>query len=186
MTKNQKLAYACHEAGHAVATNLLPERTTKSVTIIPNKAANSLGMNTHEYPDWVTSKELQKLEPRALAWILDTIVTGYAGAEAERLCLGRYNRKGSSDDGEDIYLLSQHLCGVDDDPERKALLHWLKLRARSLVRKNWHLIAATAEALLEHGTLSEAQVEEVIHKAKFERRVELLEMYRHPKLRWRS
>jgi hypothetical protein len=52
----------------------------------------------------------------------------------------------------------------DDEQMARAHLNWLQLRADRFVALEWRLVEAVAAALLDRGTLSAEEIENVIHE----------------------
>lgn len=183
------LATAYHEMGHLVAT--FPEITGKQpvkVTIVPEKLAGDL--NALGYAQYRSKPT--KFEPDR-NYLIHVLAGLLAGSEAEVL-IGRSRTTGRSNDvqrvgriarrlvleahlvpeldGADAYLdaegkiigeLPPQIQKVFDDYVSKAIADARALAIKTL-REQWHVVEAGAQLLMEHGNLSEKDIERLLER----------------------
>ena len=168
------VATAYHEAGHAVASNRLGFEF-RLVTIVPTQEARgSLARNR-------LKAKLRKLAEgdvtaNDMARWHDYILTVLAGGEAQRKfrpsSLRRYMLSGDYDN------IQTTLEALHPQNEQPPVLRWLRIRTRNFINRplHWRYVEDVASALLEHRTLTGADVTAIIRKS-FQ--TQMLEARRH-------
>jgi ATP-dependent Zn protease len=147
---------AYHEAGHAVAA-FFEHLAIKSVTVVPDEG--SFGKVKHyRTPSF---RPDVNADARTNQRVLAHMLVDLAGPAAEREIGGRAFRHATShQDYQNAADLATRLCGSDESVN--ALLRWVGVCARDLVRTRWPMIELLAKALLTRRTLNGRQVREVI------------------------
>jgi cell division protease FtsH len=184
-TSRQSAAY--HEAGHAVAAHFRPAAGgTRRITIRPAELdPGDAGLHI----GGCSCPEATRLAPDD-EWLRATAIVSLAGAEVDRhLTGGRLTC--ASEDCEDVRDLLFHAVfdweiqdcadavtleerrshALEDIAEQRAeaieeryqaLLARLRSEAHDLVEQRWPHVEAVAEALLERGALTGAEVEAIV------------------------
>jgi ATP-dependent Zn protease len=157
--KFSEIGTAYHEAGHAVAAFFLGLWIgRRGVTIVPNKAKNTLG-SAH------VSKQLREnpdidVSPRTFVRIEADAVVCLAGDLAQKKIDPRRRFGGQQDLHDAVSVLSYISSGSDEILSLR--LKIAKLRARDLVDDRWQEIVAVAAALLDRKTLTREDVRQAI------------------------
>jgi ATP-dependent Zn protease len=155
---------AYHEAGHAVIGRVLG-MSCGEATIIPNEQENEAGHAITADPfrileDWWETRG--KYRGNTMHSImLGRVLTYMAGAEAERVILGRC-RGGDARDRHDIMSMvysSESSFSVDTWERVEPRL---RAHARILVRRHRDKIERVAKALLKHGTLKAHEIDAIL------------------------
>jgi len=164
---------AIHEAGHAVIGRVLG-LTCGPATIVPNQAKETAGVAivqtvTKTASDWDqklyeywrsgSSGPAPKCRDHRSAFRA-AILTHMAGAEAENVILGQ-NRGGDGSDRLEIAKLSDEL-GFSEAEWWERYESRMRRQVRRLVSNHRDKIERVALALLEHQTLSAAEIDAVL------------------------
>lgn len=156
MTRADDRATAHHEAGHALAAYVLGLESV-GTSIEPDD--DTLGRHTWNpptiQPDADVSAEDQD---RIFRWI----VMSLAGPRAEQLATGRLSRTGANGDYHRWLDLAGYI--TSSDAECSALVRWLDIRARALVRTHRTTTRAIADGLLSHRTLRAEEIAAIIQE----------------------
>ena len=155
--RTSRRSTAFHEAGHVVAM-IEMNLPVRSASAIAN--AESLG-RVKGGPLRISDVDLYNLTPRTRDRLERQIIVTFAGPEAERLFLKRYNHTWAANDYDRASDLLLRLT-AGDSAETSAYVRWLRLRSRSLIDRRRALVEAVANALTERGTLTAAQIMETI------------------------
>ncbi|HEY5617047.1 MAG TPA: DUF3175 domain-containing protein [Vicinamibacterales bacterium] len=158
--QRQLIAAAFHEAGHAVAAYHLHVRLRR--ISIGSDEGNALGWLELWLPH-VTSGEADDI--RSAHVIERHIIVLLAGAQAERIGVGRASYPGGGLDFYEAMRRAESICRTSE--ETSAYLRWLQMRAHSLVeRPTWRQpIEALATRLLERRDLSARETRAIIRGA---------------------
>lgn len=156
-----KTSTAYHEAGHAVIARVLTLHAGHA-TIKPDYEKGAAGLAITHDP----SSTLYQWEKRGkvrfnedVVW-LARVMTCMAGAEAEKVLLGR-TATGDSDDRHEILLMWEelrHLPWERYEPRLRAM-------TRMLVRRHRARIERVANALLAETTLSAERLDELVGRS---------------------
>ena len=157
VSSSARRATAFHEAGHAVAARDRGFRLHRA-TIVPS--GDYAGIVEHSNP--LRGIDLgSDRSPLARLRAEDAIIVHLAGPAAQR----RYKpRSYRSYHGKIDYERALGLAVAQNGPfeAAKAQLRWLEIVARDMIEQQWHFVESVAEALLEKGTLSGAQLRRVL------------------------
>lgn len=142
---------AFHEAGHAAAHMVLA-RPFRWVTIVPTEG--TVGHLRDRKP---TRRTIQAIEDGSIAAehrMRHDIVILWAGPLAERRFRGRWDHRGAAGDYGMIAdrILAMGFSGSDKCS--RAFGSYLRYWSENLVDREWKVIEALAEALLERSTLT--------------------------------
>lgn len=151
-------ATAYHEAGHAVA-RLALGLSLGRVSIVSDAESNGhcvYALSRTFHPDLANGQRMEAAVHRH-------IVAALAGESAEYVLRGRHNWGGASHDRRVAADLAAYVSG--DGEEEAALLKWLDIKARNLVRGRWRAVEAVAALLLDTKEASRAQVTATIQGA---------------------
>lgn len=157
---------AYHEAGHVV------------VSVALGFPIDKVTIKRHRDPLWgvflgeTARPGLRTLEgaaePREFRrMVRDSIISTYAGFEAELICDPGANPKHAKHDWDEAWSAPSHYsvfprgCRQVGDEVYEAFLLRQRQTARLLARKHWRAIEAVAEALLRRGTLSGEEVQAI-------------------------
>ena len=153
---------AHHEAGHAVAV-VVQGLMVESVTIKPG--GESLGSCVHPGILMYEGMETRQAQRRAAR---QCIIVSYAGLQAEQLFHPDAPEECSRGDEENAWNLSKQFevfprkCTMIGDEAHCSYMERLRGEARRIVRTHRSAIAAVAEGLQEHETLSGQEVKEIV------------------------
>ena len=138
-SRKQRTAY--HEAAHVVVGHYCRYAPAiRKVTIIETNEAYG-----HVAP-FQESSFNPEVKPD-LRKIADRITVLLAGNEATRQLTGRYDNRGAVDDSDQAVDLAMRATNTEE--EAAAMLRWLRVRAKDLVRVRWLYVRAVAVELLE-------------------------------------
>lgn len=169
----EQRATAFHEAGHAIASILLPfAPSLRKVTIVPS--GDSLGHVMLRR----SSRTRLLLRPKIhhCASVLDAVTVLVSGEMAERLAASGANTGAVEREFQkDFWEVSAPGLGGDLEPamcmavrasydtrDAVAFIDWARARALSLLLANWCSVELLAHELLQVGTLSGAEVRRII------------------------
>jgi ATP-dependent Zn protease len=158
-------ATAFHEAGHAVAA-VVQGLHVVSVSVVETR--NYVGVCLeptalgYQFENWNERRQIARA----------CIIGSYAGLAAERLVdpdapdLHGQNDEVDAMQTSTDYVVLPPSCRSIGDEAHLAYLSRLREKARWLVRKHRDTIGDVAAALLKHGTLDGARVEEIVQRRK--------------------
>lgn len=129
-------ATAYHEAGHAVARWALG-LNVRRVSIVPDAESYgccAYGLGRRFRPDLANGRLMENL-------VHGHIVALLAGESAEYVLRGRHNGSGAGSDLHEAADLATYVAS--DEEEVEALLKWLRVKARNLVRGRWWAVEAS-------------------------------------------
>ena len=148
---------AYHEAGHAVAA-ISKEIPVTEVSIVEKEDCWGDCLHAGVMGFHCRDKRQQKQIAR------DCIIVSYAGLQAEMLFNPDADKSQSEEDDSNAFFQSRQWCVlpkscrcVGDDAHWN-YLHRLQREAHRLVKHQWPVIVAVAEALLHHKTLTGDEV----------------------------
>lgn len=148
---------AHHEAGHAVVAHL-EGLGIRRVTIVPTEEMRGHVLRTPLPKDF----EPDDLDNRTRNLIEAHARVSLAGHIAQKRAFPRSHRG----DEEDFSAAVRGVSFLAGDNEMlEAYLHLLHLQTKAMVKTNWFLVEAVAQALLEQKTLSGRDVKQVIYSA---------------------
>jgi ATP-dependent Zn protease len=156
----KEISTAYHEAGHAVAHVKL-HRPFRSVSIKKRWQDNGR-VNCDPDSDIEDKLHRPDTDKKKLKWLCKReIMINEAGANAELISnsMNINSCMGSMSDFEDTRYM-QDLAGFSEED-----LESIQEEAMALIENNWHLVEAVAEALLEHKSLKNRQVRNIIKEA---------------------
>lgn len=159
-SQNDRRHTAVHEAGHAVIGRVLT-LACGGVTIEPDQVEMTAGWSETPDPyqclaEWEQRGHVREAENAV--WHA-RIISYMAGAEAEILILGS-TQGGDGDDRYQIEMMAESQLGLQPEAwERREA----RLRAftRALLRRHRERVERVANALLDEGSLSSEQVDEL-------------------------
>jgi ATP-dependent Zn protease len=157
------ISTAYHEAGHVVAAYIECIKLKKA-TIIPSEDYLGVVVRQRMEKRIRDAFEFGEITPAKRARLESFIMMSYAGGIAQQKHRGRANHIGSSSDYDNVVDLAMMATGSVEETE--AYLKWLYVRTKQVVNVYWYLIEAIAEALLEHQTLSAADIERIMSTTK--------------------
>jgi len=140
---------AFHEAGHVVVDHVLLGYRGPSVTIVPT--GDMLGVTDGP----TISDMIDDGSPGMRKRMADFAVSLVAGKVAEEIMTGKPAEVG---EGNDYAVLDRVIFGYAP----RVTVVGSERRARRFLRQHWHLVECIAEALVEHKTLTEDQVDELL------------------------
>jgi hypothetical protein len=162
---------AYHEAGHAVCAYVQGLKIHKATIVPDGIVAGSLWHNglARGAREWIESGGTGRL-----GWAALDAATQCRIEKQVRVCLAgeiaqrRFNphsvrRHHSGGDYQNANRLLDGICGTDG--ERRAYFKLLRLQAERLVDLHWHMVEATATALLAKKTLDGKAIFEAIRHA---------------------
>jgi ATP-dependent Zn protease len=155
---------AYHEAGHAVCAWRLRMKIRKATVISNEYSAGRVQIGKMSKAS-LSDIELGTRFSTGRIQAEKQVMVAMAGAVAQRKFAPRSWRSyHDSADHEIISDLLERYAGFDDDGVLDARQHYKLLRqwTEQLIRNDWKLVEAVAEALMERGTLSGDQVRQVI------------------------
>ena len=163
MRRNLKeLAVAYHEAGHAVIDRVvLPQIAVRYVTIIPNKAAGTLGhcRGRESGPGFRPDIETN---PRTRNRLESLVMGILAGAIAEQKFTGKNNWAGSCSDREKALSFASHMSGGGKVLDTYVEYLWARTEELVCTPIHWECIKALAEKLVAERTVSGKAVNKLI------------------------
>ena len=156
-------ATAFHEAGHAVIGYWL-KLGLRSATIVAN--ANYLGMVRSSIRTDMTDVD-SLVQNRQRLFMERQIMFSLAGELAESMHLGRDAESGFGQDFDSAVSAADWMSASTEEAE--AYVHWLGERTRTILRLEpvWDAVTAVADALMEHGTLGQNRLRQIIEAAMF-------------------
>jgi len=159
-SRRRLVAAAFHEAGHAVAAYHVKVRLRRIA--IGGDVEHALGW-LELWPPHAAANGVPDLRTENL--VERSVIVLLAGAQAERVGVGRANYLGGSLDFYDAVQCAGYLCRTTE--EISAYLRWMQLRVRALVKSpTWQEpIEALTKCLLQRGTLGARDARAIIQRA---------------------
>lgn len=144
---------AIHEAGH-VAASFATFHPFKYVTIEPDPDQNSIGrVQGFGFSDAVIEAISAGGDPESDATLRDECIVLWAGPVAERKARGRWNWVGASHDMDMLMEIVPRLVGDTTSKAGRAFSAYLRYSAEALIEREWHIVKAVADALMDEGRL---------------------------------
>lgn len=157
MKKLDRKVIAYHEAGHAMVDFFFDHEVERISILRDGDAAGGVLVNRAHHDALRNEDDLEKQVPFERA-----IMAAMAGEIAQRKFA-----PGSVDDvhaATDRHVVNEYLDELDTPTQevREAYLRVLQLRTAALLERHWQHVERLAKALLERGTLTEAEAREAM------------------------
>ncbi len=156
-----RLEETCHhEASHVLAAHQLKIPLSR-VSVIPGR--ESLGHT--ELKNRIDAFNPKTTGPNEVeSWVRKHGMVALAGAAGSLGFSNSPNWQGASADLEALDSILMKVAPLQRDREMRAERLWEE--TKSLIRRDWRLVEAIADALVQHKTLDAKQVREIIEGAK--------------------
>jgi ATP-dependent Zn protease len=157
---------AHHEGSHAYCAHVLGV-PLESATIVPTSGSLGHIVLTKRAS---TFNPAQMTPAQAETYVRKHSMVGFAGNAGTLRFTGENDWEGASEDLAVTRSIISRVALSDEDGEARFQMY--RQEAEQLIKRDWILVCAVADALMQHKTLTGSQVGEVIARAKRRQSVE--------------